>query len=74
MQRIGLEPEQRKFTPHVTVARLKGGSAPEVAAFLALHGHFKTPPFSVERFVLFSSRASKGGGPYLVEADYPLTG
>jgi RNA 2',3'-cyclic 3'-phosphodiesterase len=26
----------------------------------------------VNRFVLFSSRASVGGGPYVVEADYPL--
>ena len=29
-------------------------------------------PFAVSRFVLFSSRASVGGGPYVVEADYPL--
>jgi 2'-5' RNA ligase len=28
--------------------------------------------FSVSRFVLFSSRASVGGGPYVVEAAYPL--
>ena len=26
MQRIGLEPERRKFTPHVTLARLRGAS------------------------------------------------
>jgi 2'-5' RNA ligase len=26
----------------------------------------------VSRFVLFSSRASVGGGPYVVEASYPL--
>ena len=29
-------------------------------------------PFEVSRFVLFSSRASVGGGPYVVEAAYPL--
>jgi 2'-5' RNA ligase len=28
--------------------------------------------FRPSRFVLFSSRASTGGGPYVVEADYPL--
>jgi 2'-5' RNA ligase len=28
--------------------------------------------FEAERFVLFSSRASIGGGPYVVEAAYPL--
>jgi hypothetical protein len=29
-------------------------------------------PFAVSRFVLFSSKASVGGGPYVVEAVYPL--
>ena len=29
-------------------------------------------PFEVTRFVLYSSRASLGGGPYVVEAAYPL--
>jgi RNA 2',3'-cyclic 3'-phosphodiesterase len=28
--------------------------------------------FTPSRFVLFSSRASVGGGPYVVEAAYPL--
>jgi 2'-5' RNA ligase len=72
VQRIGLEPERRKFRPHVTLARLKGTGEPEVAAYLALRGAFRTAPFAVGRFVLLSSRASKGGGPYLVEEAYPL--
>jgi RNA 2',3'-cyclic 3'-phosphodiesterase len=29
-------------------------------------------PFPMSRFVLYSSRASVGGGPYVVEAEYPL--
>jgi 2'-5' RNA ligase len=29
--------------------------------------------FRVARFVLYSSRASLGGGPYVVEQAYPLT-
>jgi len=28
--------------------------------------------FTAERFVLFSSRASTGGGPYVVEDSYAL--
>lgn len=72
MQRVGLEPERRKFTPHVTIARLKGASQPAVAAYLALRGDFRTAPFPVGRFVLLSSRASKGGGPYVMEEAYPL--
>jgi 2'-5' RNA ligase len=72
MQRIGLEPEGRKYTPHVTLARLRESSSRQVADYLAARGLFRTPVFSVERFVLFSSRASIGGGPYVVEAGYPL--
>ncbi len=72
MQRIGLEPEGRKFTPHVTLARLRESSSRDVADYLALRGLFRTASFRVERFVLYSSRASVGGGPYVVEAEYPL--
>ncbi len=72
VQRIGLEPERRRFTPHVTLARFKAVREPDVAAYLALRGDFRTAPFPVGRFVLLSSRASKGGGPYVMEEAYPL--
>jgi 2'-5' RNA ligase len=73
MQRIGLEPEGRKYIPHVTLARLRESSSRDVADYLAARGFFRTSPFRVSRFVLFSSRASTGGGPYVVEASYPLS-
>jgi len=72
LQRVGLEPEGRKFTPHVTLARLKGTSAGDVARYLAEAGQLTPMTFTVGRFVLFSSRDSVGGGPYLVEHAYPL--
>jgi len=72
MQRIGLEPEGRKYTPHVTLARLRDTSSRSVAEYLSSRGHFQTRSFPISRFVLFSSRASVGGGPYVVEASYPL--
>jgi 2'-5' RNA ligase len=72
MQRVGLEPEGRKFTPHVTLARLRESSSRDVADYLATRQPFRLPPFQVSRFVLYSSRASIGGGPYVVEAAYPL--
>ena len=74
MQRIGLEPEGRKYTPHVTLARLRDASSFAVADYLAARGYFRTAAFRVSQFVLFSSRASVGGGPYIVEASYPLRG
>lgn len=74
MQRVGLEPEGRKYTPHVTLARLRDTSSRQVADYLAARGYFPPLHFHVERFVLYSSRASIGGGPYVVEADFPLAG
>jgi 2'-5' RNA ligase len=72
LQRLGLEPEGRKYTPHVTLARLRDSSSHQVAEYLSARGHYRSAPFEVSRFVLYSSRASVGGGPYVVEADYPL--
>jgi len=72
MQRIGIEPEGRKFTPHVTLARLRDSSSHDVAEYLSARGGFRSALFQVSNFVLFSSRASVGGGPYVVEAAYPL--
>lgn len=73
MQRVGLEPEGRKFTPHVTLARLRDTSSRDVADYLSGRGVFRAQTFPVSQFVLYSARASVGGGPYLVEAVYPLT-
>ena len=44
----------------------------EVADYLAARAPYRSIPFRASRFVLFSSRASVGGGPYLVEAAYAL--
>jgi 2'-5' RNA ligase len=72
MQRVGLAPEGRKFMPHVTLARLRDSSSRQVADFLAGREKIPVAPFPARQFVLFSARASTGGGPYVVEAAYPL--
>jgi RNA 2',3'-cyclic 3'-phosphodiesterase len=43
-----------------------------VADYFSTRGHFPRLTFTARRFVLFSSRDSVGGGPYVVEAAYPL--
>ena len=73
-QRIGVPSDPRKFVPHVTLARLKNASDNDVARYLSGRGNFSTMPFKVSRFVLMSSRDSVGGGPYIVEEAWPLTG
>ena len=72
LQRVGLEPEGRKYTPHVTLARLRDCSSRQVADYLSARGPVRVIPFAASRFVLYSAKASVGGGPYVVEAAYPL--
>jgi 2'-5' RNA ligase len=69
----GLEPERRKFVPHITLARLKEARLSRVAAFLSAHGLFACEPFVVDSFCLFSSRLGNERSIYRVEARYPLT-
>jgi len=71
-QALGLPPEGRKFTPHVTLARLKDPDVSALHRFVASHNLYKSRVFEVARFVLFSSRPSRGGGPYAVEESYQL--
>ncbi|MFD1746378.1 RNA 2',3'-cyclic phosphodiesterase [Rhizobium helianthi] len=70
--RIGLAPDPRKFTPHVTLARLKNARLDDVVHYLSGRGNFHTMDFHVGRFVLMSSKESVGGGPYLTEEIFPL--
>lgn len=72
LQRVGIAPDGRKFVPHVTLARLRDTPAIDLAAHISQAGQFEPLRFSVERSVLYSSRASVGGGPYVVEAEFPF--
>jgi len=73
-QRLGLRADPRKFTPHVTLARLRGARVEDVVDYLSARSNFFTDPFTVSRFVVLSSRESVGGGPYVTEEAYPLAG
>jgi RNA 2',3'-cyclic 3'-phosphodiesterase len=73
-QRIGFRAEGRKFLPHVTIARLRSAKGPDVGHYLSLRGFFSTPAFNATSFVLFSSKDSIGGGPYIVEERFQLAG
>jgi RNA 2',3'-cyclic 3'-phosphodiesterase len=73
LQRAGLEPERRRFTPHVTLARLDQPASEKVTRFLQGHSLFRAEPYVVERFTLFSSQLGKEGSVYTAEADYSLS-
>jgi len=70
----GLEPEGRAFKPHVTLARMRGARQHAVARFLEENGALRVEPFTATRFVLLSARPGTGGGPYVVEAEFPFEG
>ena len=72
LRRIGVEPETRKYTPHVTLARLRGAGQAAIASYLAMRCAMVADAFTAERFVVYSAREGSGGGPYVVEAAYPL--
>ena len=72
LQRLGLEPERRRFQPHVTLARLDNPAEMKVAAFVQAHNLFRTEPIPVEHFTLFSSILAKDQAVHTPEAEYEL--
>jgi RNA 2',3'-cyclic 3'-phosphodiesterase len=72
--RIGLEPEGRKFAPHVTLARLRDPEIAGLHEFLAANAQFRAAPLPVEQFSLIASYPTKSGSIYEDQADYPLPG
>ncbi|MFZ2005002.1 MAG: RNA 2',3'-cyclic phosphodiesterase [Stellaceae bacterium] len=72
--RARLPPEPRKFTPHVTLARLRDPRRGEIHDFLASHAQFRAAPLKVERFSLIASYPTKAGSVYEDQADYELIG
>jgi len=73
MRRLGLPADNRKFTPHVTLARCRPVAVSDLAAWLASHGGFSSPVFIPAQFMLYSAQDSIGGGPYIAEHSWHLT-
>ena len=72
VQTAGLEAESRKFHPHVTLARFSASPGSKLRTFFAQHALFRTEPFQVTQFDLYSSELGKGPPIYRREASYPL--
>ena len=71
-QSLGLNPEPRKFIPHVTLARLRDFDPQDLRNFVESHALYRSRSFTVQQFNLYSSRPSRGGGPYAVEETYGM--
>jgi 2'-5' RNA ligase len=72
LQRAGLEPERRRFAPHVTLARVESVAEAKLAGWVQSHNLFRSEPVAVEHFTLFSSRLGKEQSVYTAEVEYEL--
>ncbi len=72
--RLGVEPENRPFSPHLTLARIK-----ERLNLQPLREKIASLPsldfgrFSADRFFLYESRLSPKGSVYTKQAEFPFT-
>ena len=70
--RLGFPPDERRYSPHVTLARLKGTTEGRLQSYLSEHALFRAPSFPVTQFSLVASYLTKSGAIYEDEADYRL--
>lgn len=70
--RAGLEPEGQKYQPHVTLTRPKGTPVPKLQEFLASHSLFRSEPWDVTYFSLYSSFLAHENAIYREERRYEL--
>lgn len=75
-RRAKIEMEVRKFSPHLSIAYMNRGiSLSDMSRYVRRHDHFKSKPFLVDEFSLYSSNPQKSGpNIYQKEANYPLLG
>ena len=72
VQRAGLAPLRRRFTPYVTLANLDCTAPSRLVEFVQAHNLFRAGAIAIRRFCLFSSRLGKDAVDYTVEVEYPL--
>jgi RNA 2',3'-cyclic 3'-phosphodiesterase len=69
---MGIALENRKYSPHVTLARLQQTPASKVGKYLTVNGLFAGDPFNVDSFLLYSSLLGRKGATHVVEQVYPM--
>ncbi|MBW8707985.1 MAG: RNA 2',3'-cyclic phosphodiesterase [Alphaproteobacteria bacterium] len=74
IRKVGQPQDSHKFTPHVTLARLRHPDLDKVREWLVTHALATSPEFAVNAFSLYSSKLTSDGSIYRVEQDYPLRG
>ena len=72
IRRVGQPQDAHKFTPHVTLARLRNPEGPKLIEWLTHNALFTSVEFRVGAFNLYSSRLTSDGSIYAVEREYSL--
>ncbi|MGB3209353.1 MAG: RNA 2',3'-cyclic phosphodiesterase [Desulforhopalus sp.] len=70
---INIPRDKKKFTPHLTLARLRNCPIHHLQQFLAGNVFFQSTEFTVERFHLYSSKLTKKGALHTIESSYQLS-
>ena len=72
LHRCGLAPEKRRFTPHVTLARMDMPVTPSLTSFVQANNLYRSAPIRADNVTLFSSFLGKDQPTYTPEAEYAL--
>lgn len=72
LRRIGLPPERRRYTPHVTLARMDMTVGPRFPEFVRTHNLYRSPPIDTRHITLFSSQLGDDHPAYTAEVEYEL--
>lgn len=72
LNRCGLTPDKRRFTPHVTLARMDMSVTPALTSFVQANNLYRSTPIRADNVTLFSSFLGKDQPTYTPEAEYAL--
>jgi len=72
LYRIGLPADKRRFTPHVTLARMDVPVTPALTQFVQANNLYRSGPIRADNVTLFSSFLGKDQPTYTPEAEYAL--
>lgn len=72
LENIGLQLEDRKFKPHITLARIHMSPYERVRQYLSDNALFKTTEIEIDNFTLFSSHLAHSGAIHTEEMVFDL--
>ncbi|MDH5654753.1 MAG: RNA 2',3'-cyclic phosphodiesterase [Spirochaetia bacterium] len=70
LKSIGINPDKKKYSPHVTLARIKKATGGRIREYMEEFSQFQTEIFPVHSFNLFSSSLYPGGPVHTLEKEF----